>query len=102
VYPRNINLAIGGSYKGVTYHNDAILQVSGGPAASPFNSRWDPLHLPRTQVAGNSLKRMVDEYKKHPEEVYVSDGKPDTGAYPAAKKTDLNHSRFKSLKYISY
>jgi peptidoglycan/xylan/chitin deacetylase (PgdA/CDA1 family) len=102
VYPKDINLAIDGSYRGVAYHNDAILRVSGGPAASPFSARWDPLHLPRTQVYGSDLKRMVDEFKKRPEEVFVSDGKADTVAYPAGKKAELNTSRFKALHYISY
>jgi hypothetical protein len=102
VYPKDINLAIDGSYRGVAYHNDAILRVSGGPAASPFNARWDPLHLPRTQVYGSDLKRMVDEFKKRPDEVFISDGKADAVTYPASKKADLASARFKALRYISY
>jgi hypothetical protein len=101
-YPKDINLAIDGTYRGVAYHNDAILRATGGPAASPFNSHWDPLHLPRTQVSGNELKRIVDGFKKHPDEVFVSDGKPDTVTFPAGKKTELNSSRFKALRYVSY
>jgi peptidoglycan/xylan/chitin deacetylase (PgdA/CDA1 family) len=101
VYPKDINLAVEGNSKGTAYRNDAILRVTGGPASSPFSARWDPLHLPRTQ-AGPDVKRMIDTFKKHPEEVFVSDGKPDTVAYPAALKPELNISRFKSLKYMSY
>jgi peptidoglycan/xylan/chitin deacetylase (PgdA/CDA1 family) len=101
-YPKDISLAIDGSYRGVVYHNDAILRVSGGPATSPFNVRWDPLHLPRTQVCGSDLKRMVDVFKKRPDEVFVSDGKADTVTYPAGKKAELNPTRFKALRYASY
>jgi hypothetical protein len=101
VYPKDINLAVDGSYKGITYHNDAILRVTGGPAFSPFDSRWDPLHLPRIQ-AGNDVKRMVDGFKKRPDEVYVSDGKPDTVSCRAARKPELNTARFKVLRYVSY
>jgi hypothetical protein len=101
VYPKDINLAVDGAYKGTAYHNDAILRVSGGPAPSPFNTRWDPLHLPRTQ-AGSDVKRMVDEFKKRPDELFVSDGKADTVTYPAARKSELNSSKFKFLKYLSY
>jgi hypothetical protein len=101
VYPKDINLAVDGTYRGTTYHNDAILRVSGGPAPSPFNSRWDPLHLPRIQ-AGIEVKRMVDDFKKHTDEVFVSDGKPETVSYPAALKSEINTSRFKNLRYVSY
>jgi peptidoglycan/xylan/chitin deacetylase (PgdA/CDA1 family) len=101
VYPKDINLAVDGAYKGTTYHNDAILRVSGGPAPSPYSARWDPLHLPRTQ-AGIDVKRMVDEFKKHPDEVFVSDGKADTVTYPEARKSELNSSRFKALHYVGY
>jgi hypothetical protein len=100
VYPKDISLAVNGSYKGLTYHNDAILRVTGGPAFSPFDSRWDPLRLPRIQ-AGNNVKRMVDEFKKRPDEVFISDGKPDTVTYPSARKAELA-GKFKPLKYISY
>jgi hypothetical protein len=101
VYPKDIGLAVDGAYRGTAYHNDAILRVSGGPALSPFDLRWDPLHLPRTQVTGNDLKRMVDEFKKRPDEIFVSDGKADTVTYPSARKAELTN-KFKLLKYISY
>jgi hypothetical protein len=101
VYPKDINLAISGTYRGTAYHNDAILRVTGGPAPSPFDSRWDPLHLPRIQ-AGIDVKRMIDGFKKRPGEVFVSDGKPDAITYPAALKPELNTSRFKTLRYVSY
>ena len=101
VYPKDINLAVAGTYHGIAYHNDAILRVAGGPAPSPFNSRWDPWRLPRIR-SGSDVPRMVNEFKKHPDEVFVSDGKPDTVAYPAALKSELNASRFKTLRYVSY
>jgi hypothetical protein len=101
IYPKDINLAVDGTYRGTAYHNDAILRVSGGPALSPFNSGWDPWHLPRIQ-AGSAVQKMVDEFKKHPDEVFVSDGKPDTVTYPVALKSELNPSRFKTLRYVSY
>ena len=101
IYPKDINLAVEGTYRGTAYHNDAILRVSGGPAPSPFNSRWDPWHLPRIQ-AGINVQRMVNEFKKHPDEVFINDGKPDTVTYPSALKSELNPSRFKTLRYVSY
>jgi hypothetical protein len=101
-YPKNITWAVNGTYRDIIYHNEAILRVSGGPSASPFTSSWDPLRLPRTQAAGNDVKRMVDYFKKHPDEVFVSDGNSDTVTYPADRKTELDSSRFKDLQYLAY
>jgi hypothetical protein len=102
VYPKDISLAVDGSYKNVSYHNDAILRVTGGPAPSPFSSRFDPLHLPRIQVTGNDLKKTIENLQKHPENLFVSDGKADTVTCPAAQKTELNSAHFKTLRYLTY
>lgn len=102
VYPKELAWAVDGSYGNTSYHNDAILKVAGGPAASPFNSLWDPLHLPRIQVAGKALERLIRYFDAHPGEVFVSDGKPDTVSFPAALKPEFNSRGFKSLRVVAY
>jgi peptidoglycan/xylan/chitin deacetylase (PgdA/CDA1 family) len=102
VYPKELAWAVDGSYGNISYHNDAILRVTGGPAASPFNSLWDPLHLPRIQVAGKALERLIRYFDAHPGEIFVSDGKPDTVSFPAALKTEFNARGFKSLRVVAY
>ncbi len=101
-YPKDLAWAVDGSYQGTTYHNDGIFEVTGGPALSPFDSRWDPLHLPRIQVVGNDLGRRIRHFEQHPEEVFVSDGKTDTVSFPAGLKAEFNASRFKSLQAVAY
>jgi peptidoglycan/xylan/chitin deacetylase (PgdA/CDA1 family) len=102
IYPKDIELAIHGAYKGFPYHNDAILEVSGGSSKSPFNASWDPVHLPRVEANGNEVKRTVDFFKKNPDKIFVSDGNPGAVTYPAGLKSELNASRFKNLHYRAY
>ena len=102
VYPRELAWAVDGSYGNTTYHNDGILKVSGGPAFSPFDARWDPLHLPRIQVTGKDLERLIRYFENHPNEIFVSDGKADTVSFPAGLKAEFKEGGFKSLRVVAY
>jgi hypothetical protein len=102
VYPKDLQLAVKGSFKGILYHNEAILMVAGGAAPSPFSVACDLLRLPRIQVPGPDLKYWLSYYEKHPEEVFVSDGKAGTVTFPTALNPKFNKSRFKSLKLETY
>jgi hypothetical protein len=102
MYPTDPDLAVSGSYNEISYHNDAILKVSGGPAPSPFSIHCDFLHLPRVQVTGNDLQRIVSYFEKHPAELFVSDGKADTVTFPAGMKSEFQSSRFKALHSVAY
>jgi hypothetical protein len=102
VYPKDLAWAVTGSYGNTSYRNKAILQVAGGPACAPFNSQWDPLHLPRIQVTGRSLERLISYFEKHPEEIFTSDGRPDTAVFPAAMKPVFDPSRFRSVSVRVY
>jgi hypothetical protein len=102
LYPKNLNWAVEGSYNNITYHNAGILKVSGGPAPSPFNSHWNPLHLPRIQVTGKSLEGLIHYYEKHPDEIFTSDGRSDTASFPASLKSEFDSSRFKSVYALIY
>jgi len=100
-YPKDLAWAVSGSYGGVSYHNDAILGVAGGPAPSPFSVSWDPLHLPRIQVVGQDLEKWIRYFDRHPGEVFISDGKADTVAFPSGLGSDYA-SRFKGLRVAAY
>ena len=102
VYPRELAWAVDGSYGNTTYHNDGILKVSGGPAFSPFDVRWDPLHLPRIQVTGKDLERLIRYFENHPHEIFVSDGEADTVSFPAGLKAEFKAGGFKSLRVVAY
>jgi peptidoglycan/xylan/chitin deacetylase (PgdA/CDA1 family) len=66
------------------YSYDAVLMVAGGPAKSPYDPAFDPLRLPREQIFGRMLVRMLDRLDKDSTR-YVSDGNPAVIAKPAGK-----------------
>jgi peptidoglycan/xylan/chitin deacetylase (PgdA/CDA1 family) len=76
VYPRDVGWVLRGTVNGETYRHDAVLQVSGGAAPSPFSAAFDPVRLPRIQVVGGELSRQLAGFERRPEERFVSDGDP--------------------------
>lgn len=89
VWPKNRALAKQGSWTDpkshnvVRYNNEAILEVSGGPARSPYDPQFNPLSISRIQAIGNDPVRTLDLLDKNGHR-YVSDGNPATVAKPAA------------------
>lgn len=87
MWPPNRALARRGSWRDakgrtVTYSYDAVLQVAGGPARSPFDPQFNPLSIPRVQVIGDSaVTRTLTGLEKHGLR-YISDGDPKTVARP--------------------
>lgn len=98
IYPKDLQLAVKGSFKGTSYHHEAILKVAGGAASSPFSTACDLLHLPRIQVPGPDFKYWLSRFEKNPSEVFISDGKPDTVTFPQSLRSKFNSGKFKSLK----
>ncbi|MEP6763603.1 MAG: polysaccharide deacetylase family protein [Gemmatimonadaceae bacterium] len=90
LWPKNRALAVSGSWydkKGkreLKYKNEAIFEVAGGPARSPYDPQFNPLSLPRVPLQGGTkLKPTLDELDKSgPMARYVSDGNPNTIARP--------------------
>lgn len=70
-YPKEVSWAVEGVHENTRYRNRAILMVAGGPARSPFDPLCDPLRLPRIQVAGKAIERMIQHFQKNPQEVYT-------------------------------
>lgn len=102
VYPKNPGWAVRGSYLDTRFHNRAILRVSGGPADSPFSSRNDLMRLPRIQVTGNSLQRLIAYFEKHQDELFTSDGNANKVTFPSALKPEFDSSKFRNLQAVSY
>ena len=90
LWPKNRALAFSGSWydkKGkreVKYHNEAVFEVAGGPARSPFDPMFNPQSMSRVQSqGGTTLKPVLDQLDKPgPGQRYVSDGDPKTVARP--------------------
>jgi hypothetical protein len=87
VWPKNRELARAGSWRDprtgrvIGYKFDAILEVSGVPVPSPYDSAFDPLSLDRIQVVRNAIAQTLDRLDRMGMR-YVSDGDPATIAAP--------------------
>jgi len=85
-YPKELSWAISGSVNGVSYENEAILKVAGGPALSPYDRLFDPYHLPRIQATDLELRAWLADFDRHPERRYISDGDAARVTVPAGAK----------------
>jgi hypothetical protein len=82
IYPKQVEWALGGTVKGITYRHDALLMVAGGAAPSPFSRAFDPLRLPRIQALERELTYWLGHFDLNPDERFVSDGDPETLTIP--------------------
>jgi hypothetical protein len=89
VYPHDIGWALAGKVNGTTYRHDAILQVAGGAAPSPFASAFDPHRLPRIQAVGPDLDRWLAYFDQDPSRRFVSDGDAATVTIPKGGRDKL-------------
>jgi hypothetical protein len=67
LWPKNRPLAWEGSWtdpkskRTVNYDYDAVLEVAGGPARSPYDPKFNPHGVTRVIVYRNELEKMVDQ-----------------------------------------
>ena len=101
-----------GSYKGVSYSNDACLLVGAGPAYPPTHVKFDPCRLPRIQALtwkgpDDNAGKFGSEYwltyfRQHPAERYVSDGDSKIITFPGAKSGLLRKAAIGSRPIKTY
>jgi hypothetical protein len=67
IWPKNRELAWRGSWtdpktgKAHGYHFDAVLEVSGGPARSPYDPQFNPHSITRIEAIGDDIRRQLDK-----------------------------------------
>ena len=91
IWPKNKALAYAGSWhdpkgkRDVRYKNEAVFEVAGGPARSPYDPQFNAKALPRVPLQGGTkLTPTLDAMDKPgPMARYVSDGNPAVVAKPA-------------------
>jgi hypothetical protein len=94
MWPKTRSLAWQGTYRGGrTYRNQAVLEVTGGPNPSPFDTRFAPHSIKRFIVAPGALERQLDAYDRNPERRFVSDGDTATVTVPRAAEGRLDRGR---------
>ncbi len=90
-YPSDLNILKSGTYNGITYSYTAGLSLGANQSSSPFSSKFDALHIPRIRGSANYITDAIENFKKHPELKYVSDGDPTTVSAPAALDPKLGN-----------
>jgi hypothetical protein len=94
MWPKNRELAWQGSYRGGrSYRKEAVLEVSGGPSVSPFDSRFNPRSINRFIVAPGALERQLEAYERNPQRRFVSDGDPNTVSVPRDLEERVDRTR---------
>ena len=65
-WPKNRPLAWEGEWtnpkngRTLRYSYEAVLEVAGGPARSPFDPKFDPHSIPRVEVYANELEKVIE------------------------------------------
>ena len=71
LWPKNHELAWQGTWtdpktgQAHPYHFDAVLEVAGGPAKSPYDPAFNPHSIPRIQAVGNDIAKTLDAMDKN-------------------------------------
>jgi hypothetical protein len=109
MWPKNRSLAWQGTWPGrqgesqpVPYQYEAVLEVSGGPNVSPFDTEFDPHSVDRFIVAPNHLERQLEAYEKNPGRRYISDGNANVISVPqgAAARVDRGRWQGKEVREV--
>jgi peptidoglycan/xylan/chitin deacetylase (PgdA/CDA1 family) len=92
--PKPLRLARHGSWGGESYSFAGIFLVGAEPAPSPFSTKFDPAAIPRIRTSPSPRADFgsgfwLDELKHRPGRRYVSDGDPDTIAFPRSRAGEL-------------
>ena len=94
--PHPASLAVSGAWHAQSYKFAGVFLSGAEPAPSPFSTKWDPAEIPRIlpNPKWNGARDFtwgmwIDMLERNPGLRYVSDGNPETIAFPRAKDTGL-------------
>ena len=74
ISPKDRQLAVQGTWSGVSYHNSFILEVGAEPAYPPQHIKYNPLSIPRIAVTDELFYRWLNWLDADPMRKYISDG----------------------------
>ncbi len=84
-YPFSQEFLTEGEWGGFSYRYSGIAAAWGGPAVSPFDSTFEPYHVPRIEILSSSIDHWLTYFERNPHEYYVSDGDPSKITFPQAE-----------------
>ena len=81
-------------YEGMAVSVTGALMVGANPAYSPANTEWDPLYIARIRAYDGELgsEEWLDVLAADPDQLYTSDGDPQTITVPAVLSPALEGS----------
>lgn len=102
--PRHLDLALKGSYQGISYTLRAAFLAACHPAPAPASKRLDPRAIERivAQEGEMGLTYWLDYLKHKPKLRYVSDGKPDVLTVPKAAAQEVDTGKLQGATLHSY
>jgi hypothetical protein len=101
MWPRNRSLAWTGTHAGRTYEYKAVLEVTGGPNPSPFDTDFEPYSINRLIVAPRALERQLEAYDQNPGRRFISDGNTRTIAVPQANVGRVDRARWADKEVVT-
>jgi hypothetical protein len=94
MWPKTRSLAWEGNYQGRPYRYQGVLEVTGGPNVSPFDTAFDPHSIKRVIVAPGALERNLARYEQDPGKRYVSDGEAGVISASAERADRVDRARW--------
>ena len=97
---------VDGRYDGVTYQNEAVLEVGWDPYHSPFHQEFDPLRIRRvraseTKVDGVGMYDWLASFESGSRRRFISDGNPQTISIPLGRE-DVLREDLDEYEIITY
>jgi peptidoglycan/xylan/chitin deacetylase (PgdA/CDA1 family) len=94
-----------GEFEGVQYENLAIMNVGWDPTNSELNKKFNPLSTHRVRASGikpvdYDLAWWLKNVNQN--DLYVSDGDPNTISVPKAKESEIDKSKLNGKQLIVY
>lgn len=94
-----------GSFEGVGYQHQAVVEVGWDPAQSPVSTKFNPLSTHRVRASGikpvqADLAWWLDNLSRDTQ--YVSDGDPGTVVVPKDKEGNVDTKKLNGKKLITY
>jgi peptidoglycan/xylan/chitin deacetylase (PgdA/CDA1 family) len=92
-FPKSSSLLANGTWEEISYVYTAVVGLDKTPCPSPFSSNFNPMRIPRIVSAGENLSVAIDELKRSPQLMYISDGDSTSVSAPYSLERSLGEPR---------
>lgn len=100
--PKNLQLAVTGSYEGKEYDHLGVLRVGANPARPPAHENYDLRKIPRVRADQTELDKWLNYFEQKPHLRYISDGDSNTITIPKSLEESLDKEQIGNRTLIIY